>query len=76
MKMKTFILQYATGSKSVAALAKELGALKIRKENSEGDLGRTNYSETNCEDAITALGGFETSVRVMLDRLSGLVATA
>lgn len=42
----------------------------IRKETPGGEDGQTNYSETDCEDAITALGGFETSVRVMLDRLT------
>ena len=41
----------------------------IRKENVQGVGNRTNYSETECEDAITALGGFEASVRSMLDRL-------
>lgn len=46
----------------------------IRKENTRGDLGRTNYAETNCLDALTALGGFETSVQVMLDRLTDRLA--
>lgn len=42
----------------------------IRKESAQGgENGRTNYSETECEDAITALGGFEASVRSMLNRL-------
>ena len=48
----------------------------VRKENSRGDLGRTNYAESDCEDAITALGGFETSVRIMLDRLADLSTVA
>ena len=41
----------------------------IRKETPGGENGRTNYAESNCEDTITALGGFESSVRLMLDRL-------
>jgi hypothetical protein len=41
----------------------------LRKETCNAETGRTNYSETDSDDGLTALGGFETSVRLMLDRL-------
>ena len=47
----------------------DLNHLWIRKENVQGAEGRTGYSETEHKDAIDALGGFERSVRGMLDRL-------
>ena len=46
----------------------------IRKENSVFGAGRTNYVESDALDAVTALGGFETSVRSMLERLTQQVA--
>ncbi len=41
----------------------------IRKETPSGENGRTNFSETECEDAISALGGFERATQLMLDNL-------
>lgn len=42
----------------------------IRKENSDGRDGRTNYAEADAHDGVTAIGGFETSVRLMLEKLT------
>lgn len=42
----------------------------VRKESGVDSDGKTTYSETECEDAISALSGFEASVRGMLDRLT------
>jgi hypothetical protein len=41
----------------------------LRKETGDTETDRTSYSETDVPDGLTALGGFETSVRLMLDRL-------
>ena len=41
----------------------------IRKETCDPESGRTSYAETDTLDALTAIGGFDTSVRLMLDRL-------
>ncbi len=47
----------------------------IRKENAYApEAARTNYAETEAMDAITALQGFENSVRHMLDRLTSRAA--
>ena len=40
----------------------------IRKETPSGD-GHTNYSETEAEDAITALGSFERATQLLMDEL-------
>jgi hypothetical protein len=39
----------------------------IRKESGVEASGKTSYTEFECEDAITALGGFEKATQLMLD---------